>query len=77
MDNKVKIIEGKILELKLKLFETDYIDHKLLKAVINYIVTYDNTELINLCEEYKVEIQQRQEWRDEINALEKELSMEL
>ena len=73
MDNKVKIIEGKILELKLKLQETDYIDHKLLKAVVNYIVTYDRTELLNLCEEYKEEIAQRQAWRDEINRLEQEL----
>ena len=71
--NRICEIYIKIGEFKNKLRSTDYIDHKLLKSVVNYIVTYDRTELLNLCEEYKEEIAQRQTWRDEINRLEQEL----
>ena len=63
----------RIEELKQKLDETDYIDNKRLGAVVNYVITYDRTELEALNEEYKEEIAQRQAWRDEINRLEEEL----
>jgi hypothetical protein len=73
-NERALILKNRISELKTSLYNTDYIDHKLVKAVVNYIVTDDKTELLNLCEEYKEEIEQRQAWRDEINRLEKELS---
>ena len=67
----------RIQELKIALKETDYIDNKRLDAISKYIITGDRTELEALNEEYKEEIAQRQAWRDEINALEEQLNVEL
>lgn len=67
-------IQFKILGLKQKLKKTDYVDNKISAATAKYLVDGDKTELLALYEEYKPMLEQRQAWRDEINALEKELS---
>ena len=72
--NKRVPILNRINEIEKELNKTDYIDNKRLNAVVKFILTGDRTELEALNEEYKEEIAQREAWRDEINALEKELS---
>ena len=72
--NKRVPILNRINEIEQELDKTDYIDNKRLNAVVKFILTGDRMELEALEEEYKEEIAQREVWRDEINALEKELS---
>ena len=64
----------RIDELKYKLAKDDYIDNKLAEANAKYVVTGDSTDVVRIYNEYRDLIEQRQAWRDEINALEKELS---
>ena len=63
-------VEEAIAELKQKLFDTDYISNKLAEAVSKFIVTGDNTEVIELRTKYSKQLENRQLWRDRINELE-------
>lgn len=67
-------IQFKILALKQKLRQTDYVCNKLTEAIAEYIIQGDNTAVVNIYNEYKQVLAQRKALRDEINALEKELS---
>ena len=61
--------------LKAKLNETDYITNKLTEAIAVAMVQGDNTRLVDVYNEYKELIAQRQAWRDEINRLEQQLKI--
>lgn len=63
--------QQEIQELKQKLIDTDYVSNKLAEAVSKYISTEDNTEVIELRTKYSKQLEDRQEWRDRINELEK------
>ena len=65
---------NRIVELKKKLYKTDYVDNKISAATAKYLVDGDKTELLALYEEYKPMLAQRQAWRDEINNLERQLN---
>lgn len=65
--------EKQIAELTKKLKDTDYITNKLAEAVSKYIATGDNTDVLALREQYKVELQNRASWRQEIDKLENTL----
>lgn len=66
------IIENKIHEYEEKLSATDYINDK-----INEARTFGTAEyLAELIEEYKSVAEQREEWRQEIRKLKKELKGE-
>ena len=71
---EVITLKMRINELKDLLYNTDYVDNKIGAATAKHLVEGDKTELLALYEEYKPMLEQRQAWRDEINALEKELS---
>lgn len=62
--------EQEIEELNQKLLDTDYIANKLAEAVSKFIVTGDNTEVIELRTKYSKQLENRQLWRDRINELE-------
>lgn len=66
-----QLAQQEIQELKQKLIDTDYVSNKLAEAVSKYIVTGDNTEIIELRTKYSKELEDRQLWRDRINELEK------
>lgn len=66
-------IDSQIKRLKLNLANTDYIDNKLTEAIANYVATGDNTRVIELRAIYANTLSARQEWRDEINRLQKDL----
>lgn len=66
----------KIEELKGKLAKDDYIDNKLTEALAIKEVTGDNTKLIEVYNQYKDILEQREQMRAEINELEEELSSE-
>ena len=63
----------KIYNIIKLLQKTDYIDNKLTEAIAEYIATGDNTNVLALREQYKVELQNRASWRLEINKLENTL----
>ena len=67
--NKMKEISKLLGEL----YATDYITDKLLIAVVHYILTDDKSKVIEMYNEYKLQIDDRQLNRDKINALRKEL----
>ena len=62
MDMKIFEIKEKIVKLKIKLNETDYLAIKYAEGVIT-LADYLETK------------QQRQAWRDEINMLEEQLKL--
>lgn len=66
--------EQAIAELKQKLSDTDYIANKLAEAISKYIVTEDKTIVSQILIEYSEELQQREQWRNEINKLEESIS---
>lgn len=70
------VLLDNIQRLKRKLAQTDYISSKLTEATAEYIVKGDNTAVVNIYNEYREVIAQRQAWRDEINALEEQLKAE-
>jgi hypothetical protein len=72
VNNQVDIL-NKIARCKENLHLTDYVDNKISEATAKYLVDGDKSELIALYEEYKPMLEQRQAWRDEINALENQL----
>ena len=72
--NRICEIYLKIGESKRNLLHTDYVCNKLTEAICEYIVKGDNTAVVNTYNEYKEVLVQRKALRDEINALEKELS---
>lgn len=65
--------QKRVAKLTEQLQKTDYIANKLAEANAEYIVTGDNTNVLALREEYKVELQNRASWRQEINKLENTL----
>lgn len=72
MDRQTEIFV-KIIRLKRKLDESDYIASKLSEAIAISTVEDNNERMIAVYNEYKDLIYQRQAWRDEINALESEM----
>lgn len=66
-------ITDDINKLKQKLDESDYVTSKLTEAIAIALVQGDNTRLVEVYNEYKELIAQRQAWRDEINRLEAQL----
>ena len=72
--NKRVPIFNRINEIKRELQQTDYVCNKLTEAICEYIIQGDNTSVVNVYNEYKEVLAQRKALRDEINALEKELS---
>lgn len=68
--------EQRIKTLKYKLVDTDYIDNKLTEALAIKEVTGDNSKLIEVYNQYKDILEQREEMRAEINKIEEELSSE-
>lgn len=72
--NKRVPILNRINEIKQELQQTDYICNKLTEAICEYIVQGDNTAVVNTYNEYKEVLLRRKALRNEINALEKELS---
>lgn len=66
-------IQDNINKLKAKLDKSDYVTSKLTEAIAIAMVQGDNTRLVEVYNEYKELIAQRQAWRDEINELEAEL----
>jgi hypothetical protein len=74
MNNKEAYFKKKrIAELKKELDRTDYIDNKLVRALVRYVALGDNTTIFELFNEYAEQIDQRQAWREEVDMLEKEL----
>ena len=72
--NKRVPILNRINEIKQELQQTDYVCNKLTEAICEYIVQGDNTAVVNTYNEYKEVLLRRKALRNEINALEKELS---
>jgi hypothetical protein len=66
-------INNSIIALKSKLYATDYVDNKITEASVKFLIDGDKTALEMVYLEYKLLLDQRQAWRDEINALEAEL----
>jgi uncharacterized protein YlxP (DUF503 family) len=67
-------ITDDINELKAKLDKSDYVTSKLTEVIAIAMVQGDNTRLVEVYNEYKELIDQRQAWRDEINRLEAQLA---
>ena len=76
MDRQTEIFV-KILRLKRKLKDSDYIASKLAEAIAEYLVvnTGDKSKLVAIYNEYQEALKNKQAWRDEINALEEELKL--
>ena len=72
MNNKWKL-SLEIAELKAKLKEYDYVASKLAEAIAKSIVEGNTDEVVSVYNEYKDILEQKQAWRDEINAKEAEL----
>lgn len=66
-------ITDDINKLKQKLDKSDYVTSKLTEAIAIAMVQGDNTRLVEVYNEYKELIAQRQAWRDEIDRLEAQL----
>ena len=64
----------KMFELKRNLSNTDYITNKLTEAITEALETGDNSKVIELRQKYSKELEDRKEWREEINQLEEELN---
>lgn len=65
--------QNKILELKQKLYNTDYVANKLSEEIATSFITGDNSSVIALRNKYFSILSDRDEWRTEINRLEEEL----
>lgn len=65
-------IQDNIKKLKQKLDKSDYVTSKLTEAIAIAMVQGDNTKLVEVYNEYKELIAQRQAWRDEINSLQQQ-----
>lgn len=63
-------------ELKQRLRSTDYITAKLTEALAIKEVTGDNTKLIEVYNQYKDILEQREQMRAEINEIEAQLASE-
>ena len=66
-------IKSRINELIIKLDDTDYVTNKLTEAIAKYLIDGDKTALETTYLEYKLILDQRQAWRNEINRLENQL----
>ena len=77
MDFRKNQINAKIIALKIKLNNADYISSKLAEAIAEYLVTDngDKSKLVSIYNEYQEVIKNKQTWRNEINALEEELGI--
>lgn len=73
--NRIYELSKEIAELKAKLHEYDYVASKLAEAIAKAIVEGNNNELVSVYNEYKDILEQKQAWRDEINAKELEISV--
>lgn len=65
--------QNKILELKQKLYNTDYVANKLSEEIATSFITGDNSSVIALRNKYFSILSDRDEWRTEINRLEEGL----
>lgn len=74
MGYEESVIQGKIDELQYELRKADYISDKLIAAVVGYIVSGDNSEVLAMYEEYKTVLEQRKMYRAQINELERQLT---
>lgn len=72
-DLKLDELNSSINTLKESLQSTDYVAVKISEAQLIYQVTQDDTKLLELYEEYKDVINQRELWREEIREKELEL----
>ena len=63
-----------ILQLKQKLYNTDYVANKLSEEIATSFVTGDNSSVIALRNKYFNILADRDAWREEINRLEEELN---
>ena len=63
-------------KIKQLLAKRDYIDNKLTEALAIKEITGDNTKLVEVYNQYKDILEQREEMRAEINKIEEELSSE-
>lgn len=63
-------------ELKQRLKATDYVTAKLTEALVLKEVAGDNTKLVEVYNQYKDILEQREEMRAEINELEAQLASE-
>lgn len=73
IDLKIDELNSSILILKENLQSTDYVIVKISEAQLTYQITQDNTKLLELYDEYKDVITQRELWREEIREKELEL----
>ena len=65
--NQEEVLQNKILKLKNKLVETDYVALKIAEAETE-------EEKQTLKQKYFIELAQRKQWREEINQLEQQLN---
>lgn len=70
--NKYVILD-EIQKIRKNLSTTDYVTNKLTEAAVKYLIYGDKTALEITYLEYKLILDQRQAWRDEINRLENQL----
>ncbi len=75
MDFRKNQIKAKIVELKINLKNTDYTTNKLTEAIAEYIVYGNNAMVTDLYNQYLDVINQRKDWRAEIDTLESELKL--
>ena len=66
--------EAQIGDLKLKLYDTDYVASKIADAYAKYQITGDDHALDEMIAKYEPILQQREQWREQIRELEKQIN---
>ena len=72
--SKIELLELQIEKLKQNLRNTDYIASKIADAYALYKLTGDDLHLDEIMTQYEPMLQQREQWREQIRELEKQIN---
>ena len=76
IDFKKNQIIARITELQFNLEQTNYVDNKLIDALVEYVVYENKDKVLSVHKDYAEIISKRKEWREEKRILEKQLAEE-
>ena len=72
--SKIELLTQQIEKLKQNLRNTDYIANKIADAYALYKLTGDDLHLDEIMTQYEPMLQQREQWREQIRELEKQIN---
>lgn len=73
MINEIEL-NTQIMSLKKRLTDTDYVASKIADAYAKYKITGDDHALDEIIAQYEPMLQQREQWREQIRELEKQIN---